>query len=68
MSLGNIEGLGSFRGMSRKAVISIMKDVGPANPALNWDDLQWLYELWNGPLLVKGITNGEGEHNGADYT
>ncbi len=26
------------------------------NPSANWQDLQWVRELWKGPLLVKGIT------------
>ncbi len=25
------------------------------NPSADWDDLRWLRELWNGPLLVKGV-------------
>ena len=53
--------------MSRKAVISIMKDVGPANAALNWDDLQWMRELWPGPLVVKGVMNAEDARRMMDY-
>jgi isopentenyl diphosphate isomerase/L-lactate dehydrogenase-like FMN-dependent dehydrogenase len=29
------------------------------NPSANWQDLQWVRELWKGPLLVKGIITPE---------
>ena len=29
------------------------------NPSANWEDLQWVKELWKGPLLVKGIVTPE---------
>lgn len=25
------------------------------NPAAGWDDLRWLRDMWDGPLLVKGV-------------
>jgi L-lactate dehydrogenase (cytochrome) len=27
------------------------------DPSLNYADLEWLRELWNGPLIIKGIQN-----------
>ena len=29
------------------------------NPSMNWEDLVWLRELWDGPLVVKGVMSGE---------
>ncbi len=29
------------------------------DPSLSWKDLQWLRELWDGPLAVKGILRSE---------
>lgn len=29
------------------------------NPSANWEDLQWVRELWKGPLLIKGIITPE---------
>lgn len=29
------------------------------DPTVGWDDLAWFRELWNGPLVVKGILNAE---------
>lgn len=28
------------------------------NPAMCWDDLIWLRGIWDGPLIVKGVTSG----------
>ena len=28
------------------------------NPAMCWDDLIWLREIWDGPLIVKGVMSG----------
>lgn len=28
------------------------------NPAMCWDDLVWLREIWDGPLVVKGVMTG----------
>lgn len=28
------------------------------NPAMCWDDLVWLREIWDGPLIVKGVMSG----------
>jgi len=36
------------------------------NPSANWQDLQWVRELWKGPLLVKGITTPEDALKAAD--
>lgn len=27
------------------------------DPGMTWDDLEWLRSLWDGPMVVKGITN-----------
>jgi L-lactate dehydrogenase (cytochrome)/(S)-mandelate dehydrogenase len=25
------------------------------DPSMSWDDVRWVRELWNGPLIIKGI-------------
>lgn len=27
------------------------------DPGMTWDDLEWLRSLWDGPMVIKGITN-----------
>ena len=29
------------------------------DPALNWDDVAWIKEVWGGPLVLKGIMDSE---------
>jgi len=29
------------------------------DPGMTWDDLEWLRSLWDGPMVVKGVTNEE---------
>ena len=36
------------------------------NPSANWQDLQWVRDLWKGPLLVKGITTPKDAVKAAD--
>ena len=37
-----------------------------ANLAPSWDDLAWLRRIWDGPLLIKGITTVEDARSAAD--
>nr|WP_202420915.1 alpha-hydroxy-acid oxidizing protein [Actinomadura rayongensis] len=36
------------------------------NPALTWDDLAWLRERWNGPILLKGVQHADDARRAAD--
>ena len=36
------------------------------NPSMSWDDLVWLREMWQGPLVVKGIMRGEDARRAVD--
>jgi L-lactate dehydrogenase (cytochrome) len=35
--------------------------------SVNWDDFRWFRSLWNGPLVIKGITTAEDARKAADY-
>lgn len=37
------------------------------DPAVVWDDLDWLRSLWPGPLAVKGIMSAEDARRALDY-
>jgi isopentenyl diphosphate isomerase/L-lactate dehydrogenase-like FMN-dependent dehydrogenase len=39
------------------AVETTNKFVNLFNPQMNWNDLAWLRQQWEGPLLVKGLSN-----------
>jgi L-lactate dehydrogenase (cytochrome) len=34
--------------------------------AVTWDDLQWIREVWPGPIVVKGILTGEDAERAVD--
>ena len=36
------------------------------NPGQSWEDLDWLRELWSGPLLVKGVLTGDDARKAVD--
>jgi L-lactate dehydrogenase (cytochrome) len=36
------------------------------NPSMCWDDLSWLRELWDGPLVVKGVMSGAAARRAVD--
>ena len=36
------------------------------NPGQSWEDLDWLRELWSGPLLVKGVLTGDDARQAVD--
>ena len=36
------------------------------NPALQWDDVQWLARRWPGPLVVKGISHADDARRAID--
>ena len=37
------------------------------DPALTWDDVQWIKDIWQGPLIIKGIMTGEDAALAARY-
>ncbi len=43
-------------------------DVGAAlaNSAVTWADLRWIRELWQGPLVIKGILTGDDARRAVD--
>jgi L-lactate dehydrogenase (cytochrome) len=43
----NVPGQGPMRLMDVNAALS--------RTALSWDDFRWIRELWNGPIVVKGV-------------
>ncbi|MFC1964401.1 alpha-hydroxy acid oxidase [Chloroflexota bacterium] len=67
ISLGNLEGLSSYRGLSRKEVLMSHKKKVPTSTALRWEDLKWIREMWTGPLVIKGIMNADDAKRVLDY-
>jgi L-lactate dehydrogenase (cytochrome) len=43
-------------------------DVGAAleSAAVSWDDLRWIREAWNGPIVVKGVHTGDDARRAVD--
>lgn len=37
-----------------------------AQSAVTWEDLKWIRELWNGPILVKGVLSGDDARRAVD--
>jgi len=37
-----------------------------AQSAVTWDDLKWIREVWNGPIVVKGVLSGEDARRAVD--
>ncbi|MBY8827310.1 FMN-dependent L-lactate dehydrogenase LldD [Hephaestia mangrovi] len=37
------------------------------DPAIRWNDLEWLREAWDGPLIIKGILDPADARDAADY-
>lgn len=53
----NVAGMGELDGTD---AISLAEYVGEQfDPALSWDDVGWLRENWDGPIVVKGIQSVE---------
>lgn len=51
--------MGNFGGRaSMPARMAFMDGVNKRfDPGMTWDDLEWLRSLWDGPMVIKGITN-----------
>ena len=43
-------------------------DVGAAleQSMVSWDDLRWIRDVWNGPVVVKGVHTGEDARRAVD--
>ncbi len=55
ISMGNVEGIeGAGEGVV--ALSTFMNQ--QIDPSISWDDLAWLRQEWDKPLLVKGVLNG----------
>jgi isopentenyl diphosphate isomerase/L-lactate dehydrogenase-like FMN-dependent dehydrogenase len=54
ISFGNLSGVG--KGASTLAEL-VNRELN--NPGASWADLERLREIWNGPLVVKGVLTGE---------
>ncbi|WP_204306527.1 alpha-hydroxy-acid oxidizing protein, partial [Escherichia coli] len=37
------------------------------DPAVQWRDLEWIRETWDGPLIVKGILDPEDARDAARF-
>jgi L-lactate dehydrogenase (cytochrome) len=54
----NVPGQGPMRLMDVNAALS--------KTALTWDDFRWIRELWQGPLVVKGVLSAEDARRAVD--
>jgi len=53
LTMGNFGGRGS---VAKR--VGFMDGVNQRfDPGMTWDDLEWLRSLWDGPMVIKGITN-----------
>jgi L-lactate dehydrogenase (cytochrome) len=43
-------------------------DIGPAleQSTVSWDDLRWIRDAWNGPIVIKGVLTGEDARRAVD--
>jgi L-lactate dehydrogenase (cytochrome) len=41
-------------------------DAALANAAVTWDDFAWIRQVWNGPIVVKGVLTGDDARRAAD--
>jgi L-lactate dehydrogenase (cytochrome) len=43
-------------------------DVGAAlaGSSVTWDDMRWIHELWNGPIVIKGVLTAEDARRSID--
>src|SRR6266436_2928005 len=39
---------------------------GLASAVVNWNDLQWIREIWTGPIVVKGVLTADDARRAAD--
>jgi len=39
---------------------------GLASAVVNWNDLQWIREIWTGPIVIKGILTADDARRAAD--
>ena len=49
---GHAEGTDNLRSIARWSAAQI-------DPSLNWEDVQWIRDLWKGPLVIKGVMDAE---------
>lgn len=54
----NVPGQGPMRLVDVNAALS--------HTALTWDDFRWIKELWNGPLVVKGVLRADDARRAVD--
>ena len=55
-TFGNI--VGHVRGVENMSSLSAWT-AQQFDPSLNWDDVQWIKDLWGGKLIIKGIMDPE---------
>ena len=61
----NVAGMGDLDGTN---AISLAEYVGEQfDPALSWDDIGWLREHWEGPIVLKGIQSVADARIAADH-
>ncbi len=50
--VGHVEGVETLNTLSQWSAEQL-------DPTLSWDDVKWVKDIWQGPLIIKGIMNPE---------
>lgn len=63
----NFANLGAQPGEEGKGVLTLaQRHAGLTNPGHTWADLKWMRDLWQGPVLLKGVTCAGDAHRAAE--
>ncbi len=57
--VGHVEGVEQLKTLSRWSAEQL-------DPTLSWDDVKWVKDIWQGPLIIKGIIDAEDAIKAAD--
>jgi isopentenyl diphosphate isomerase/L-lactate dehydrogenase-like FMN-dependent dehydrogenase len=68
MARGGTVTLANYVTDERKDILSLAKHINDLlDPALCWRDVAWLREIWNGPLILKGILHPDDARVAIDH-
>ena len=57
---------GTERLRYRQALDLLRRSMGAMSPRVDWDDLAWIREQWDGPMAVKGILRADDARRAVD--
>jgi isopentenyl diphosphate isomerase/L-lactate dehydrogenase-like FMN-dependent dehydrogenase len=53
-------------GMRLNVANAVLGGDGSPAPSIQWSDLAWIADQWRGPIVVKGVTNGDDARRAVD--